>query len=94
MNFEHMITRSHIESMCKVLILTGMLVGFAYATEFFIAWYGGNEYERYAFINRATGPYAWAYWLMVSCNVIWPQLLWFKAIRTNMLLVFIISISF
>ena len=92
MNFEHMITRSHIESMCKVLILTGMLVGFAYATEFFIAWYGGNEYERYAFINRATGPYAWAYWLMVSCNVIWPQLLWFKAIRTNMLLVFIISI--
>ena len=92
MNFEHMITRSHIESMCKVLILTRMLVGFAYATEFFIAWYGGNEYERYAFINRATGPYAWAYWLMVSCNVIWPQLLWFKAIRTNMLLVFIISI--
>lgn len=92
MNFEHFITRSHIEAMCKVLILTGMLVGFAYATEFFIAWYGGNEYERYAFINRATGPYAWAYWTMVSCNVIWPQLLWFKAIRTNMVLVFIISI--
>lgn len=92
MNFEHLITRSHIEAMCKVLILTGMLVGFAYSTEFFIAWYGGNEYERYTFINRATGPYAWAYWLMVSCNVIWPQLLWFKAIRTNMILVFIISI--
>lgn len=92
MNFEHLITRSHIEAMCKVLILTGMLVGFAYSTEFFIAWYGGNEYERYTFINRATGPYAWAYWLMVSCNVIWPQLLWFKAIRTNMVLVFIISI--
>jgi molybdopterin-containing oxidoreductase family membrane subunit len=92
MKFEHIITRSHIEAMCKVIILTGMLVGFAYATEFFIAWYGGNEYERYTFINRATGPYAWAYWLMVSCNVIWPQLLWFKAIRTNMVLVFIISI--
>lgn len=92
MKFEHIITRSHIEAMCKVIILTGMLVGFAYATEFFIAWYGGNEYERYTFINRATGPYAWAYWLMVSCNVIWPQLLWFKAIRTNLVLVFIISI--
>lgn len=92
MKFEHFITVSHIEAMCKVLILTGMLVGFAYATEFFIAWYGGNEYERYAFINRATGPYAWAYWSMVSCNVIWPQLLWIKAIRTNLVLVFIISI--
>lgn len=92
MRFEHFITVSHIEAMCKVLILTGMLVGFAYATEFFIAWYGGNEYERYTFINRATGPYAWAYWTMVSCNVIWPQLLWIKAIRTNLVLVFIISI--
>lgn len=92
MKFEHFITVSHIEAMCKVLILTGMLVGFAYATEFFIAWYGGNEYERYTFINRATGPYAWAYWTMVSCNVIWPQLLWIKAIRTNLALVFIISI--
>lgn len=92
MKFEHFITVSHIEAMCKVLILTGMLVGFAYATEFFVAWYGGNEYERYTFINRATGPYAWAYWTMVSCNVIWPQLLWIKAIRTNLVLVFIISI--
>ncbi|MBP9682920.1 MAG: polysulfide reductase NrfD [Bacteriovorax sp.] len=92
MKFEHFITVSHIEAMCKVLILTGMLVGFAYATEFFIAWYGGNEYERYAFVNRATGPYAWAYWTMVACNVISPQFLWVRAIRTNLKLVFIISI--
>jgi molybdopterin-containing oxidoreductase family membrane subunit len=92
MKFEHFITVAHIEAMCKVLILTGMLVGFAYATEFFIAWYGGNEYERYAFVNRATGPYAWAYWTMVSCNVVSPQLLWFKPIRKNLVLVFIVSI--
>ena len=72
MKFENYITVNHIEAMCKVLILTGMLVGLAYGTEFFIAWYSGNEYERFAFINRATGPYSWAYWTMVSCNVIFP----------------------
>src|SRR5690606_11293298 len=66
MNWEHYITIGHIEAMGKVLILTGMMVGLAYGTEFFIAWYSGNEYERYAFINRASGPYWWAYWSMVS----------------------------
>lgn len=92
LNFEHYITIRHIEAMCKVVILTGSMVGLAYMTEFFIAWYSGNEYERFAFINRATGPYAWAYWTMVSCNVISPQLLWFKKLRTNLVFVFIISI--
>ncbi len=92
MNFENYITVSHIEAMCKVLILTGMMVGLAYGTEFFIAWYSGNEYERFTFINRATGPYAWAYWTMVSCNVLSPQFLWFKKLRTNMTVVFILSI--
>jgi molybdopterin-containing oxidoreductase family membrane subunit len=60
--------------------------------EFFIAWYGGNPYELYAFQNRAFGPYAWAYWIMVSCNVICPQLFWSKRLRTNVVFVFIISI--
>jgi molybdopterin-containing oxidoreductase family membrane subunit len=60
--------------------------------EFFIAWYSGNPYETFTFINRATGPYAWAYWTMVSCNVISPQLFWFKKIRTNLTALFIISI--
>jgi hypothetical protein len=59
------------------------MVGYAYAMEFFIAWYSGNPYERFAFINRAFGPYWWAYWIMVSCNVITPQLFWFKKIRRN-----------
>jgi len=92
MNFESYITVGHIEAMCKVLILTGMIVGLAYSTEFFMAWYSGNPYEKYVFMNRAIGPYAWAYWTMVTCNVISPHLLWFKKIRTNMVAVFILSI--
>ena len=86
------ITIEHIESMNKVIILTGSIVGVAYITEFFIAWYSGVEYEQYAFINRATGPYWWAYWSMMTCNVITPQLFWFRKIRRSVVLTFIISI--
>ncbi|MDB5260723.1 MAG: hydrogenase [Adhaeribacter sp.] len=86
------ITLEHIESMNKVIILTGSIVGVAYITEFFIAWYSGVEYEQYAFINRATGPYWWAYWSMMTCNVITPQLFWFRKIRRSVVATFIISI--
>jgi molybdopterin-containing oxidoreductase family membrane subunit len=89
---EEIITVRHIELMCKVTLATGSIVGYAYAMEFFIAWYGGSPYELYAFKNRAFGPYWWAYWIMVSCNVLTPQLFWFKKIRTNMMAVFILSI--
>ncbi|MGE3608314.1 MAG: NrfD/PsrC family molybdoenzyme membrane anchor subunit [Bacteriovoracaceae bacterium] len=92
MNFEHFITMGHIEAMCKVIICTGMIVGLAYGTEFFIAWYSGNQYERFVFLNRAFGPYAWAYWSMVTCNVVIPQIFWFKKIRNNLVIVFIVSI--
>lgn len=68
------------------------MVGFAYLTEFFIAWYGGNPYEQFCFTNRAFGPNWWAYWTMVTCNVISPQLFWFKAVRNSPLIIFIISI--
>ena len=91
-NLEDLITVRHIELMCKVITATGTMVGYAYAMEFFIAWYGGNPYELYAFQNRAFGPYWWAYWSMIACNVISPQLFWFKKIRTNVIYVFIISI--
>jgi molybdopterin-containing oxidoreductase family membrane subunit len=57
-----------------------------------MAWYSGDKYERFIFIQRALGPYAWAYWTMISCNVIWPQLFWFKKIRRNIKVMFIISI--
>jgi molybdopterin-containing oxidoreductase family membrane subunit len=77
------IKESHIEAMCKIVLATGSMVGFAYVTEFFIAWYSGNLFEQFAFINRALGPYWWAYFIMVSCNVVVPQFFWFKKCRTN-----------
>jgi molybdopterin-containing oxidoreductase family membrane subunit len=92
LNFENYITMAHIESMNKIIILTGSIVGVAYGTEFFIAWYSGVQYEQYAFINRATGPYWWAYWSMITCNVISPQLFWFKKIRTSIVASWVLSI--
>jgi molybdopterin-containing oxidoreductase family membrane subunit len=87
-----LVTVRHMENMCKVIMATGMMVGYAYAMEFFISWYSGNPYESFVFINRAMGNYAWAYWIMVSCNVIIPQLFWFKKIRRSMLTMWIISL--
>lgn len=87
-----LITQYHIDCMCKITLATGSMVGYAYAMEFFIAWYGANPYEGFAFVNRAFGPYAWAYWIMITCNVVSPQLFWFKRIRENAALVWIISI--
>jgi len=92
MNLENYITMEHIEYMNKIIMLTGSMVGVAYITEFFISWYSGVEYESYAFINRATGPYFWAYASMMTCNVVTPQLFWFKKIRRSFVATFIISI--
>ncbi|MBK6848190.1 MAG: polysulfide reductase NrfD [Proteobacteria bacterium] len=89
---EHIVTRRHFENMAKVMLLTGSIVGYAYAMEFFIAWYSGNPFERFVFLNRAFGPYAWAYWIMVTCNVIVPQTFWFKRLRRSLLWLFIASI--
>jgi molybdopterin-containing oxidoreductase family membrane subunit len=89
---EAYITRGHVEMMNIIIIVTGSLVGVAYLTELFVAWYSGVEYESYAFLNRATGPYWWAYWSMMTCNVISPQLFWIKKLRTNLMFTFIISI--
>jgi len=82
-NLKHIITEAHIEAMCKILLATGTMVGGAYSIEFFIAWYSGNEFEQFTFINRALGPYWWAYFIMVSCNLIFPQLFWIRKFRTN-----------
>ncbi len=92
LSLEHYITVKHIEYMNIIIILTGSLVGIAYLTEFFISWYSGVEYESYAFINRATGPYWWAYWIMMTCNLVSPQLFWFKKIRTSLIATFILSL--
>jgi molybdopterin-containing oxidoreductase family membrane subunit len=89
---ENFITLGHLEKINKIMLVTGMMVGYAYACEFFIAWYSGSIYESFAFINRAFGPYAWAYWTMVSCNVLVPQLFWFRRWRRSIPIMFVASI--
>ncbi len=81
-----------LERMNLIMLVTGSMVGYAYVMEFFTAWYSGNEYELFAFTNRAFGPYAWAYWIMVSCNVLVPQLFWSKKLRTNIAVMFVASL--
>jgi len=92
MKLENYITVKHVEYMNIVIIVTGSIVGVAYITELFISWYSGVEYESYAFINRATGPYWWSYWAMMTCNVVSPQVFWFKKLRTNLAFTFFMSI--
>jgi len=91
-DLQHIITIDHLEKMNKIILATGMMVGYAYAMEFFIAWYSGNPVESFVFINRAFGPYAWAYWIMVSCNVIFPQFFWFRKIRRSIPIMMVIVI--
>jgi molybdopterin-containing oxidoreductase family membrane subunit len=90
--FKDYITIDHMEAMNKIIMATGMMVGYAYGSEFFIAWYSGVPYEKYAFINRAVGPYWWAYWTMVTCNVVIPQIFWFKWARRSIPIMFVVSI--
>ncbi len=92
LSLENYITTLHIDMMNRIILVTGSIVGIAYITEFFIAWYSGVEYESYCFINRATGYYWWAYASMMTCNVISPQLFWVKSLRTNITFTFILSI--
>ncbi|GIL17823.1 MAG: Fe-S-cluster-containing hydrogenase [Oligoflexia bacterium] len=90
--FKDYITIDHMEVMNKIIMATGLMVGYAYGSEFFIAWYSGNAYEKFAFINRAFGPYAWSYWIMICCNVVIPQLFWKKSFRRSIPIMFTVSI--
>jgi len=92
LNLQQYITIGHLDAMTKVVMLTGSIVGVAYLTEFFIAAYSGVVYEQYAFLNRAFGPYWWAYWTMMSCNLLAPQVFWFKWARTTPWFIFMLSI--
>ncbi len=91
-HLEDYITINHLEKMAKIMMVTGMMVGYAYMIEFFMAWYSGNEYEAFTYLNRAFGPYAWAYWIMFTCNVIVPQIYWIKKYRTSLPILFVTSI--
>ncbi len=92
MRLENYITVRHLDAMCKLVIATSGIVGVAYTTEFFTALYSGNQYEHFVFLNRAMGPFAWAYWTMVTCNVVVPQLLWFRRVRRSVPMIFGISL--
>ena len=92
LNLQEYITIGHIEAMNKVIVLTGSIVGVAYLTELFIAYYSGVLWEQEAFRLRVMGPYWWAYWAMMTCNVVSPQLFWFKKLRRNIWFTFFMSI--
>jgi molybdopterin-containing oxidoreductase family membrane subunit len=92
MNYKDYITEEHLDAMAKIVMVTGTLVGMAYITEFFVAAYSGVEYEQYAFLNRAFGPYWWAYWTMMSCNLLAPQFFWSSKLRKNPKFLFAMSI--
>jgi molybdopterin-containing oxidoreductase family membrane subunit len=89
---EDFITMRHLQNMAKVMLVTGLIVAYGYLTEAFIAWYSGDRYERYVPINRLFGPYAFQYWSLLVCNVIVPQLLWFRRVRTSTYMLFVIAI--
>jgi molybdopterin-containing oxidoreductase family membrane subunit len=89
---EDFITMRHLDNMAKVMLAMGLIVAYGYLTEFFYAWYSGDIYEIFAYGNRPVGPYAPLFWGMILCNVIIPQALWSLRVRTNLMLLFIISI--
>ncbi len=92
MRLEDYITLRHVDAMTKLILVTSGIVGLAYGTELFVAAFSDNPYEQFAFANRLFGPMGWAYWIMVGCNVIAPQLFWSGRLRRNLPLVFGISI--
>jgi molybdopterin-containing oxidoreductase family membrane subunit len=92
MNLQRYITLDHLDRMAKITLFTGSIVAFSYATEWFTAWYSSNPDERFVFVNRATGPYAWAFWTMVTCNVVVPQLLWWRRVRVSPAALLVIAV--
>jgi Ni/Fe-hydrogenase subunit HybB-like protein len=92
LKLEEIITPRHIDLMCKVTLVTGSIVGYSYAMEYFIAWYSGNPYERWTFWHRLFGTYWYGGWAMLLFNVLTPQVFWFKRARHNLIVVFIVSI--
>jgi Ni/Fe-hydrogenase subunit HybB-like protein len=86
------ITMRHIDNMCKIMLGTGIIVAYAYMSEFWVAWYSGNHFEQFTFHNRAFGPYGWAWLIMTLCNAVFPQILWSKKMRMNLWVVMAIAI--
>ncbi len=91
-HLEDYITVRHVDAMGKIVLATGSLVGLSYAIELFTALKSPNRYEYYTFVGRALGPLGWGFGIMVACNVLVPQLFWWRRVRTNMALVWVLSI--
>ena len=89
---EDFITLRHLENMAKILLVTGLIVSYGYMMEIFFGWYSANPYESYMILNRMKGPYAFFYWLLIFCNALTPQILWSKRMRTNIAVLFTVSI--
>ena len=89
---EDLVTITHLQNMCKLILATSLIIAYAYGTELFMAWYAGNPFEQYTFRNRLLGSYAWCFWTMVLCNVLLPQFFWFRWFRTTPWAMFILSI--
>ncbi len=89
---EDFITLRHLQNMAKIMLATGLIVGYGYMIETFMAWYSADTYEQFMIHNRMTGPYWPFYWTLIACNIVTPQILWFKKIRTNVPALFVISL--
>jgi molybdopterin-containing oxidoreductase family membrane subunit len=88
---EDFITAWHLQNMAKVMLVTGLMVAYGYMTEAFVGWYSGDPYELYVTVNRMTGTYWWTYWTLILCNVITPQALWFRRVRSSPILLFVVA---
>ncbi|HZT36734.1 MAG TPA: NrfD/PsrC family molybdoenzyme membrane anchor subunit [Bryobacteraceae bacterium] len=91
-HMEDLVTMRHIEACAKLMLGTGLIVAYGYSMEAFISYYSGNTYERFMYLNRMFGPYAITYWLLLTCNIFLPQLLWIRSIRLNVTAVWILSL--
>jgi molybdopterin-containing oxidoreductase family membrane subunit len=89
---EDFITMRHLQNMAKVMLATGLIVGYGYMMEIFMAWYSGSTYEDFMIVNRMRGPYAVLYWGLIVCNIFTPQLLWLQRVRSSVPALFAIAI--
>ena len=90
-HLEDFITQRHLQNMAKIMLATGLIVGYGYFIENFMSWYGGSRYEKYAYANRMFGPYAPFYWALIACNIVIPQVLWLKRVRSSVPLLFVVA---
>jgi Ni/Fe-hydrogenase subunit HybB-like protein len=92
LGLQDFITIRHLDNCAKLMLVTGLIVAYGYLAEAYMGWFSGDVYESYVNLNRMTGRYAPAYWIMITCNVVVPQFLWFRGVRRNVPLLFVLSI--